>query len=738
MNKIFSLLAVIIVTSSLFGQVSQGGLPYSYDNNLKNNSGLILKDQSNIPCILMSKLNDELIEEIKIKNQSQEKTFEFAHTFFVDLEVKNLALIDSLESGLLYRLSIKSKNAFSINLIFKEYNIPIGAKLFLYNSNRLQTLGAFTSINNKLSKILPTMPIGGEEVIVEYFEPYFTDFKGKIIIGKVNHDFLGILNIEKDGSYGTSGDCNVDINCPLGSDWQADKGAVCRYLIEGNSLCTGTLVNNTDYDGRPYFLTANHCISTQVQAENSLFIFSYESPSCNGIDGSTALSLSGSNLRATRVESDFTLLELSEKPLTTFNPFYAGWDNQNTSKNNVVGIHHPSGDVKKISKEENSIQSCPAESDVEINSAAFWRVVNWDFGVTEGGSSGSALFDNSHRVIGQLYGGFSACIGNADNNLSDWYGKFSTSWGAGSNATTRLKEWLDPSNLVTTLNGAGICPQSFPATLNITQTINSGVVQLNQAKNTITASNLVESGATATYEAGKSVTLNTGFFAEQGSIFTAQINSFDCVPGCFPIVNSLLPNVFTPNGDGVNDQLCYPVTGATNFVFNAYDTWGNLVFSNSGAISNNLACVWDGTGSCNGCGYATTIVFSNECTEKSEAYIVYVFTGGGMLIQNQEIYNPISIDTKDKLLKNFYINKDYKNFDFEIFPNPSNGDFTLEVNSAPSFTIEIFTTQGKSLYKDFIFDKSKILINKTNFTKGIYFVTVNDGNKYLTKKLVIE
>jgi hypothetical protein len=125
----------------------------------------------------------------------------------------------------------------------------------------------------------------------------------------------------------------------------------------------------------------------------------------------------------------------------SYTPYFSGWDHSGNTPTSAVGIHHPSGDIKKISFENQAListtfGSCPANS--------HWGVTNWDSGVTEGGSSGSPLYDQNHRIIGQLHGGASACGGA---NLSDEYGKFSVSWDpAGSNTTNQLKCWLDPNN----------------------------------------------------------------------------------------------------------------------------------------------------------------------------------------------------------------------------------------------------------------------------------------------------
>jgi hypothetical protein len=125
-----------------------------------------------------------------------------------------------------------------------------------------------------------------------------------------------------------------------------------------------------------------------------------------------------------------------------YNPFFAGWDNSGTIPTTTVSIHHPSGDIKKIAFDDNPATISQAMGSTEANST--WTV-QWDRNTTtEGGSSGSPLFDQSRRIIGQLWGGGASC-----QNLTapDYYGRVSSSWEpVGSNSTNQLKHWLDPLN----------------------------------------------------------------------------------------------------------------------------------------------------------------------------------------------------------------------------------------------------------------------------------------------------
>jgi gliding motility-associated-like protein len=58
-----------------------------------------------------------------------------------------------------------------------------------------------------------------------------------------------------------------------------------------------------------------------------------------------------------------------------------------------------------------------------------------------------------------------------------------------------------------------------------------------------------------------------------------------------------LPNIFSPNGDGVNDELAVPahpsIAGIERFVI--YDRWGSMVFNAVDQLPGSQAGIWDGT-----------------------------------------------------------------------------------------------------------------------------------------------
>ncbi|MCK7530995.1 MAG: serine protease [Marinilabiliales bacterium] len=211
---------------------------------------------------------------------------------------------------------------------------------------------------------------------------------------QVAHDFAGFFGLEgiKDIYFGRSGDCEVDINCSTNPNYLRAARSVVRLLVAGSELCTGVLVNNTGSEYKAYVLTANHCIDTTTQAANTIFVFNYQSPWCDGPDLTNMHSLAGSSSVLNNPDIDFTLVELNQFPSLVYKPYFAGWDITPTVPSNTYTLHHPEGDVMKISIDDNA----PISTSYPIPgfvSNSFWRILRWEMGATEPGSSGGPLFD---------------------------------------------------------------------------------------------------------------------------------------------------------------------------------------------------------------------------------------------------------------------------------------------------------------------------------------------------------
>ncbi len=441
-NSLFiaiALLAFALVTAdSSFAQLSQGGTPPSFSRTLT--AGL---DTRQMPSIDV----EQYLVEDSIDQSLGGIPFRFGAEIEVDFGLQNAGEWTTLSGGdRIWRLKVTSEGAYSINLIFDRYKLPPGAKLFIYNQDRSEILGAFTDLNNKRHGMLGTAPVPGDNIILEYFEPANAEFPGEVHLKTVVHAYRNIFGKDAQG-FGHSGSCNNNVNCPVGDNWQDDKKAVAMILTQGGSrICSGSLINNVEQDLTPYFLTANHCLGGDA---TWVFMFHYESPTCSNVDGPLNYTLSGSTRLANSSTSDFALLLIDEDPPEEWDLYWAGWNREDSPSPQSTAIHHPSGDIKKISFDYDPVTST---NYLSTTGTTHWRVGQWEDGTTEGGSSGSPLFDNNHRIVGQLHGGYASCT----SITADWYGKFSMSWD-GSASNRRLKDWLDPENTgVMVLDGTGV------------------------------------------------------------------------------------------------------------------------------------------------------------------------------------------------------------------------------------------------------------------------------------------
>ena len=283
-------------------------------------------------------------------------------TVAVDQKVKitpeNSGRWINLNNGFrVWRLEVNSKEAEALAVFFERFRLEKGSMIFLYDPGYETILGGFNQLTNKKSGILQTAFIPGSRLVVELQVPVGEEY-GELSIGSFSHAFIDVFKKDKrkDGFFGLSGDCELDINCREGAAWQQLKRSVCRIIFKRNEfntdLCTGTLINNTSEDGKAYFYTANHCIKTSFEAETAVLYFNYESEECNGIDGNVSMTLSGAEVLATSDSLDFSLLLLSEDPPEDYEPYFAGWSRSLYPPLSSVTIHHPRGDVKKISRDK--------------------------------------------------------------------------------------------------------------------------------------------------------------------------------------------------------------------------------------------------------------------------------------------------------------------------------------------------------------------------------------------------
>jgi len=435
MKTIYALL-IVVLSGPIVAQIQgNGGLPTS--TKLELNNKIIQEWVYAQPDISALQAEDAITDD------QGTAPWRFGFNNHTNINTTNAGNWFDLPNGArLWLVKVKCEGALTVNLTFEQTTIPEGNQLFVYNAAKDFILGAFTQ-QHIYDGQLGTELIPGEEAIIEYYIAPKNNH-GHVQLATVTHGYRTANEfIEK--AFGSSGSCNMNVNCPDGLPWTPQRNSAVMLVSGSSGFCSGALINNTQNDGKPYVLTANHCYSNPA---TWVFRFNWQAIDCANPGASpTFQSLSGAVLRARRTPSDFCLVEITgglvngTVPLD-YNPYFSGWDNSGNIPTATVCIHHPSGDIKKISFDDAAPSISQGMGSTEANST--WTI-EWDRNTTtEGGSSGSPLFDQNHRIIGQLWGGGASC---QNLTASDYYGRVANSWEpTGSNSTNQLKFWLDPSS----------------------------------------------------------------------------------------------------------------------------------------------------------------------------------------------------------------------------------------------------------------------------------------------------
>jgi PKD repeat protein len=435
-------LSVILIFTFLRGnsQICVPGIPESFQ--LKNKAAIVLPFKTL-----------ELIDTAKLRTEDFDNgiTNRYAIAKEIGIDVKNEGFKTAIAGkGYIWQYRLQSPETYSLGIQFSKFKLPKGASVFIYNDANTQVIGAFTNLNNNPSNQLSIEEFPGNNATIEYFEPSNPEFLGEISIGYVLQSYRDIFTI-------LSTTTDYGINCPDGADWQAQKHAVCRITFVDNLIgyfCSGSLINNAKNDEKPYFLTANHCVSSNVVANTMVFYFNFEAKNCGDTTSIKPLqTLSWASLVATNSTSDFCLTLLSQDIPSSYNAYFAGWDRSGNIPQNGTCIHQPGGRSKCIALDYSSLSSNTQaltwtnENNQVVGTSninTHWQV-EFSVGNVEPGSSGSPLFNENKRIVGQLHGGSTAI---------SYFGKFNLSWHSSAISSQQLATWLDPLNTgIGTLDG---------------------------------------------------------------------------------------------------------------------------------------------------------------------------------------------------------------------------------------------------------------------------------------------
>ena len=359
-----------------------------------------------------------------------------------------------------------SAQAHGVRLGLKIERLPEGAQLRFYGdaSDEVQEISAsqvleLLALNRQAdgasaSQTYWSPDFGGETTTLEIELPAGASAADvQLAVPTLIHNVIDPARVHdfQLKGIGDSGSCNLNVTCNsalLNTESRAEAQMVYVKADGESYVCSGTLMNDARNSRIPYFLTANHCLSTQSEASTLQTRWFFRAASCG-----SATSLYSGSQRLTRgarmlyasASTDTAFMQLNEAPPAGVR--YAGsyFGGVVPLEAAVTGVHHPKGDLQKYSRggvrsytrlQHTSQGTLMLEDSTPQN----FLTVQWLEGTTEGGSSGSGLFASTENgqkryLVGQLFGGDASC---ANRRGGDAYGRFDLAYNAA------LKRWLNP------------------------------------------------------------------------------------------------------------------------------------------------------------------------------------------------------------------------------------------------------------------------------------------------------
>ncbi len=765
-----TLFFLFLIFSLSFGQQGDGGNP--------NGITVFEKSGIDIPIYKFKRPNVNLLRaEDAINDSLVNRPWRFGYNYSTALDLNNSGVWKTTKNGdQIWMLKITCKQAETINLTFTNTSIPDGNKLYVYNPQQTFVLGAFTE-HHLYQGELGSELVPGNVVYVEYYVPsYNSQNIGNVNISTVTYGYRTAEEYQAK-IFGSSGSCQMNVNCPDGSPFKDQRNSVVMLVVGSNGFCSGALINNTQFDGRPYVLTANHCYVYNSNAASWVFRFNWQAPGCANPGSSPSfLSLSGAQFRARRPESDFCLVEItgglsSGTVPNNYNPYFAGWNRSNTPPSSSFCIHHPIGDIKKISFDDDA----PSVDQVTINGVTsdpdgVWRV-EWDRNTAvESGSSGGPLFNNNGQIIGQLWGGNSNCS-NSGSGGHDFYGRIHNSWHpTGSANDGQLEHWLDSAGTSET-EIQGYDPYLNPLTTNVTALSLEGfksnqcgigfmpsVKIQNKGTNTLTVltiyytyNNEDTDSITWTGNLGqyKTETIPLPVFQNKNgtNYLSVVLTSPNGLLDEDPSDNSINAS-FHANSDKVglnfefymgcfSDEVSWELKDEDNAI--KYSGSDYPVPSNFNYLVTDQFCL------SNGC-YTLTLKDSYGDGVSGSSYSSCDYDGSMHLVQTNDndtlAFLPESAanfgtDTTFRFCITQGVDIPKTDGEITIYPNPSKGKFKVQMHLKGEKRVVVYNSLGKSV-AEYKTQKYILEIDKEQLAAGVYILTIYHETKNEVRKIIIE
>lgn len=403
------LVLCLFVQLVLSAQIDKQGLPLTWNDNL---SALVNNSWVEVPTFdLLSVLAQDNIDQ-----EDKVMPFRFAFATPVQYAPQNGGRWTNYPNGdRVWILALEATQATSLNIVFSSFEIPSGARLYVYNESRTDFVGPLTSSNNRVNAETTLLPLKGRRVIVEYYEPFATRGLGSFQISHIVQGYRDIPALAQ-----MIAPCMEEATVNSSEKAMVDLAAASSLMIvdRGQRITTGALLNNTLSDGTPLMLTSANALFGDPESWVFVFGLNYSECSVEGNIECWDKALSGAKVLRVDPATGMALLELVQTPKTEWGVFYAGWTRNPAPMDHFFSFQHALGLPLSFS-------SFAGSSEVKNwYGLDVMEVDGWAVGNTFPGSIGSPLFSVSGEIVGTYIGGSAKC----NNEESDYFGLIETAW----------------------------------------------------------------------------------------------------------------------------------------------------------------------------------------------------------------------------------------------------------------------------------------------------------------------
>jgi lysyl endopeptidase len=356
-------------------------------------------------------------------------------------------------AGLGWSTTVASPEASAVRLMFRDFRLPDDAAVFIYNEHG-EAFGPYVGQSGQGEVWTNTLSGDSLSVVVQFFGSVDRSMlaQARIEIAEIVHlgpqfrlsALLSPAPQSGNGHCSYNESCVEDASCYGTNDFSYidDARMAAGHMLFSSGpwayVCSGGLLADTIGSSTPYFLTANHCISKDSEANSLETYFQYMTSSCGATcpnRGNFPRTL-GSGVLSTNSTSDYTLLLLDQQPPS--GSVFLGWTSNEvafTSGYQLFRISHPSGAPQAFSTHV---------VDTATGTCQSWPRGPWIYsddviGATEGGSSGSPVLNASGQVVGMLSGACGYNVNDVCDSVSN-----ATVDGALAHFFDAVAPWLAP------------------------------------------------------------------------------------------------------------------------------------------------------------------------------------------------------------------------------------------------------------------------------------------------------